>query len=130
MPIPTATDKLTARVHTLTDEVLQGAEDAVKTTRNMADSSLGKAQDGVSTLRKQVDPAIDELAAKAQELASKSIEYCAETSARARRQIQEAADVTSKYVAEQPGKSMAIAVASGAALATLIMWLSRRRDGY
>ena len=82
----------------------------------------------MQSLRKQVDPAIDDLAARAQELASRSIDYCAETTARARRQLQQAADVTGKYVAEQPGKSLVIAAASGAALATLVVWMSRRRN--
>ena len=81
-------------------------------------------------LRRQADPAIDDLAARAQDLAARSIDYCAETSARARRQMQQAAEATSKYVAEQPGKSLVIAAASGALLATVAMWISRRRDAY
>ena len=80
--------------------------------------------------RRQADPAIDDLAARAQDLAARSIDYCAETSARARRQMQQAAEATSKYVAEQPGKSLVIAAASGALLATVAMWMSRRRDAY
>ena len=47
---------------------------------------------------------------------------------RARRQMQQAADATGKYVAEQPGKSLVIAAASGALLATLAFWMSRRRE--
>jgi len=50
-----------------------------------------------------------------------------ETSARARQKMHEAADATTKYVVEQPGKSMVIAAASGAALAALFMMASRRR---
>jgi ElaB/YqjD/DUF883 family membrane-anchored ribosome-binding protein len=69
---------------------------------------------------------IDDLAARAQELAARSIDYCAETSARARQKINEAADATTKYVVEQPGKSLVIAAASGAALAALLMMASRR----
>jgi ElaB/YqjD/DUF883 family membrane-anchored ribosome-binding protein len=78
-------------------------------------------------LRSQADPVIDDLAARAQELAARSIDYCAETSARARQKMNEAADATTKYVAEQPGKSLVIAAASGAALAALLMMASRRR---
>jgi hypothetical protein len=33
-------------------------------------------------------------------------------------------------VAEQPGKSMVIAAASGAVLATLVLWMSRRKHAY
>lgn len=130
MNVQTATDKVKNGVRSLTDDVLQSAQDAVQTTRDVADQSLDKAQEGVRTLRSKADPAIDELAARAQDLAARSIDYCAETSARARRQMQQAADITGKYVAEQPGKSLMIAAASGAALATLAFWMSRRRSGY
>ena len=73
---------------------------------------------------------MDPASMEAQDLAARSIDYCAETSARARRQMQQAAEATSKYVAEQPGKSLVIAAASGALLATVAMWMSRRRDAY
>lgn len=128
MSIQTATDKVANSARNLADDVLQSAQDAVESTRKAANSSLEKAEEGVRTLRSQTDPVIDDLAARAQELAARSIDYCAETSARARRQMQEAADATTKYVAEQPGKSLVIAAASGAALATLVLWMSRRRQ--
>ena len=130
MTIQTATQKATEGVRNLADDVLQTAQEAVQSTREVADHSLDKAQEGVRSLRRQVDPAIEDLAARAQDLAARSIDYCAETSARARRQLQQAADKTGKYVAEQPGKSLVIAAASGAALATLVLWMSRRRGGY
>lgn len=128
MSFQTATDKITDGVRNLTDDVLQTAQDAVQTTRTATEQSLDRAEEGVRALQRQADPAINDLAARAQDLAARSIDYCAETSARARRQIQGAAHVTSKYVAEQPGKSLAIAAASGAALATLVLWMSRRRQ--
>jgi ElaB/YqjD/DUF883 family membrane-anchored ribosome-binding protein len=127
MSIQTATDKVASSARHIADDVLQGAQDAVQSTRNAANNSLEKAEEGVRSLRSQADPVIDDLAARAQELAARSIDYCAETSARARRQMQQAAEATNKYVAEQPGKSLVIAAASGAALATLVLWMSRRR---
>lgn len=93
-------------------------------------TATDKVTHGVRNLRRQADPAIDDLAARAQDLAARSIDYCAETSARARKQIQHAAEATGKYVAEQPGKSLVIAAASGALLATVAMWMSRRCDAY
>jgi len=127
MSIKTATEKVADSARHVADDVLQSAQDAVQSTRDAANNSLEKAEQSVRALRSQTDPVIDDLAARAQELASRSIDYCAETSARARRQMQEAADATTKYVAEQPGKSLVIAAASGAALATLVLWISRRR---
>lgn len=130
MSFQTATDKVTDGVRNLADDVLQSAQDAVQTTRTAADQSLDKAEESVRALRRQTDPAIDDLAARAQDLAARSIDYCAESSARARRQLQHAAEVTGKYVAEQPGKSLVIAAASGALLATVAMWMTRRRHAY
>lgn len=127
MNIETATDKVANGARNLADDVLQTAQGAVESTRSAAHSTLDRAEEGVRTLRSHADPAIEDLAARAQDLAARSIDYCAETSARARRQVLQAADATGKYVAEQPGKSLAIAAASGAALATLVMWMSRRR---
>jgi ElaB/YqjD/DUF883 family membrane-anchored ribosome-binding protein len=130
MSIQTATDKAADTARNLADDVLQSAQDAVQSTRTAANNSLEKVEEGVRTLRSQTDPIIDDLAARAQDLAARSIDYCAESSARARRQMQHAADATTKYVAEQPGKSLVIAAASGAALASLVLWMSRRRRDY
>ena len=127
MSLQTATHTVTDSARNLADNVLQSAQEAVQTSRAVADHTLDQAEDKVRALRQRTDPAIDDLAARAQALAARSIDYCADTSARARRQIQQAADATGRYVAEQPGKSLVIAAASGAAVATLALWLSRRR---
>lgn len=128
MNIQTTTDKAVENVRHLTDDVLENAQSAVKNTQNAADQVLGKAQERVSAWQRQADPAIDDLAARAQDLAARSIEYCARTGASARQQMQRASDITTKYVAEQPGKSLVIAAASGAAVAALAFWTSRRRS--
>lgn len=130
MSLPTANHPLTDNARNLADNVLQTAQEAVQATRDAADHSLDQAENKVQALRDRVDPAIDDLAARAQALAARSIDYCAETSARARRQFQHAADATGRYVAAQPGKSLVMAAASGAAVATLALWLSRRRRSY
>ncbi|MBW8461867.1 hypothetical protein [Acidovorax sp.] len=123
MSLSNATYNLTDNARNLADDVLQSAQEAVLATQAAADQSLDQAEDTVRALRRRADPAIDDLAAR-------SIDYCADTSARARRQIQHAADATGRYVAAQPGKSLVIAAASGAAVATLALWLSRRRRAY
>jgi ElaB/YqjD/DUF883 family membrane-anchored ribosome-binding protein len=113
----------------LSDDVLQSAEEAVKATHDKADKLLNAAQDGVHHLRTETSPAIQDLATRAQDLASRSIDYCAHASDRARRQLHEVSEATTRYVAQQPAKSMAIAVASGAAIGALALWLSRRPYG-
>lgn len=130
MTIQSATNKVAAGARSLADDVLQSAQDAVQTTRSVANGSLDKAESTVRALRREADPAIDDLAARAQALASRSIDYAADASARARRQLQEAAEATSKYVAEQPGKSILIAAGVGALTASLVLMASRRRGSY
>ena len=132
MSIQTATEKATEKAaesaRQLTGGVLENVQAAVKSTQDAAEHTLEKAQERVSAWQRQADPAIDDMAARAQELATRSIDYCARTGASARQQMQRASEITTKYVAEQPGKSLAIAAASGAAVAALAFWSSRRRD--
>ncbi len=106
---------------------MQGAQQAVDATRNAANASLDKAEAGVQKLREGVDPAISDLAAKAQELAERGINYCAQTSAQLRQQMDEYSEITTRYVRQQPGKSVLMAAAAGAVLTMLAMSMSRRR---
>lgn len=130
MTIQTAAQKAADTAHQVAASMLGTASDAVQSTRRMANHSLDRAESGVQRLHEGVDPLIDDLATKAQDLASRSIAYCAETSERARRQFHQAADATNRYVAEQPAKSLLIAAAAGAAFATLVMLARRRGDRY
>ena len=64
----------------------------------------------------------------AQHFAERGIRQAADTFHRAREQFYRAQERANEYVSEQPGKSMAIAMAAGAALATLVIMATRRRD--
>lgn len=123
-----AVNKVADTARNLTDGALQGAQSAVKATREAADSTMDKAAESVKEWRDGVDPAISDLAAKAQALAEKSINYCAHTSARLREQMDDCTDATTRYVRDQPGKSMLLAVATGAAIALFASAMTRRRD--
>lgn len=108
---------------------LQGAEHAVQATRSATDATLDQAESTVATLRQEVDPTIHGLEARAQALANQSIQYCARTSERLRQQADAYSTAATRYVEHNPGKSLLMAIASGAALATAAaMLLSRRRD--
>ena len=111
----------------LTDSALQGAQSAIQATRSAADQSLDKAAHSVQGLRESAEPAIGDLAAKAQALASRSIGYCAQKHAVLRRQMDDCTAATTEYVKNQPGKSMAIAAATGAALTAAVLLQSRRQ---
>ena len=123
-----AVNKVADTARHLTEGALQGAQSAVKATREAADTTMTKAEESVKEWREGVDPAISDLAAKAQALAEKSINYCAHTGKRLREQMDDYTDATTRYVRDQPGKSVLIAAAAGAAFALVTMALSRRRD--
>lgn len=127
MNTQTAAQKIADTAHSINDSAAATAKDAVQATRKAANNSLDKAERGVNYVHSELDPAIDDLAARAQDLASRGISYCAETSERARRQFNHATEVTTRYVQDQPGKSLLLAAAAGAAFATLCVLTSRRR---
>lgn len=124
-----ATDKTADAVRHAADATLQGAQQAVSATRNAANVQLDKAAAAMDSLQGDIDPTINELAAKAQALAERSINYCAHTGERLRQQVDNYSQATTRYVVDQPAKSMLIAFGSGAALATLLILATRgRRD--
>ena len=123
-----AVNKVADTARSLGEGALQGAQQAVKVTREAADATMNKAEESVKEWREGVDPTVSDLAAKAQALAEKSINYCAHTSTRLREQMDDYTDATTRYVRDQPGKSVLIAAAAGAAFALVTMALSRRRD--
>lgn len=103
------------------------AKEGVNATRKAASEAVDKVEEGLESAQKQINPVIDDLAARAQELANRSIHFCADTSERARQQLHCAAEATNRYVVEQPAKSLVMAAAAGAAIATAFLWGSRSR---
>jgi len=110
-----------------TDELLQTAGKAVDSTRDYANDALDKAESKVRELRGSVDPVVDMLASKAQRLARHSLDLASEAKDRAEQSLKRATRVTTRYVADQPLRSVLIAAAVGAAVALLIA-SSRHRN--
>ena len=102
------------------DDILQTADKAVSSTREYANNALDKAESKVRELRGSVDPMVDMLATKAQKLARHSLDLAAEAKDRAEQSLKRAAGVTTRYVSEQPVRSILIAAAVGAAVALLV----------
>lgn len=122
-----STQKAADATKDLVNNAAETAKEGVNATRKMASEAVDKAQEGLESAEKQINPVIDDLAARAQELANRSIHFCADTSERARQQLQCAAEATNRYVVEQPTKSLVMAAAAGAAIATAFLWGSRSR---
>jgi ElaB/YqjD/DUF883 family membrane-anchored ribosome-binding protein len=110
------------------DELLQTAEKTVASTRSYANEALDKAESKVRDLRGSVDPVVDMLTAKAQHLARQSLDIAAEAKERAQRSLTNATAATSRYVADQPLRSVLIAAAVGAGVALLISSARHHRN--
>lgn len=108
------------------EDVKESAKEAVESTKKAASQAYEKAKDGLHAVEKEISPAIDDLTARAQAFCSKGIDFCAESSDKARRQFQHAAECTTRYVVEQPGKSILMAAAAGAMVAAAFL-MGRRR---
>ena len=115
----------------LADDARQTANDAIDTTRTYAQNAVNAAGEKVRDLRRDVEPTVEQLAARVQQAVQRGLDAASTTSARAQRRLEQAADVTGRYIADQPVRSVLIAAAAGAAITALIVLASRRsRDDY
>ena len=103
-----------------TSELQNSTERALASTRSHANDALDQAESKVRELRGSVDPMVDLLASKAQQLARQSLDLAAEAKDRAQQSLTRYANVTSRYVSEQPMRSVLIAAAVGATVALLV----------
>ena len=109
------------------DDMLQNAGKTLDSTREYANDALDKAESKMRELRGHVDPMVDMLASKAQKLARQSLDMASEAKERAEKSLKHAADATTRYVSEQPMRSVLMAAAVGAAVVLLVS-ASRNRD--
>lgn len=117
------------QVHQASDSLLQSAGSAIEATRGFANDKLDKAEDKVRSLRDNIDPVVEMLTTKAQKMARQSLDMAAQARDRAQESMTRASDVTSRYVSEQPLRSVLIAAGVGAVVALLIS-ASRNRNEY
>lgn len=118
MNTPTTKSLRTGTPASYADEALSTAESALESTRQFASQVFGRAGDKVRDLR-----------SGASGLATKGVDAASEAAAAAQKQLSRYADVTGRYVSQQPVKSVLIAVAAGAAIAALVV-AARRRNRY
>lgn len=111
----------------VSDDMMNSAGKALETTREHANLALDRAESKVRELRGSVDPVVEMLASKAQKMARQSLDLASEAKERAEKSFKHAADVTTRYVSEQPMRSVLIAAAVGAAVALLVS-TSRHRN--
>ena len=125
----TTAASMTSQAHQATDDLQNSADRAIDTTREIANDVLDHAEKKVRDLRGSVDPVVDMLASRAQKLARQSLDMASEARERAQQSLTRAADATTRYVSEQPLRSVLIAAAVGASVALLIA-ATRDRSRY
>ena len=102
------------------DDVLQAAAHASDRAHSYAHDALDQAEEKFRELRGSVDPVVDKLASTAQKLARQSLNMASEAQHKAQDALKHTAASTSRYIAEQPVRSILIAAAVGAAIALLV----------
>ena len=96
-------------------------------TRSYAHDALDEAQDKLQEIRHSVDPMVDKLASSAQKLARQSMDMANQAKQKAQDSLSRYTEVTTKYVAEQPVRSVLIAAAVGATVALLVSSASKHK---
>lgn len=110
----------------LADDARQTANDAIDSTRAYAQNAVNAAGEKVRDMRREVEPTVEQLAARVQQAVQRGIDAASNSSARAQRRLEQAADVTGKYISDQPVRSVLVAAAAGAAIAALLVLATRR----
>jgi ElaB/YqjD/DUF883 family membrane-anchored ribosome-binding protein len=111
----------------LADELRDAAKDAVESTRAYAQNAVDATGQKVRQLRDNAEPTVEQLAARVQQAVQRGLEAASKTGARAQQRFGDAAQVTTRYISDQPMRSVLFAAAAGAALAALLA-LALRRD--
>lgn len=106
--------------------IAENTSDAVKDTLEKTAASIKDSAEIAKENFEKVKPDFEDLTAKAQELASKGIDFCTSCTEQAKQHFHRTSEATSRYVAEQPTKSVVIAALAGAALAAAFLSRSRR----
>ncbi len=120
MSNPRATmDKLQEAAARRGEQLAEEMNDALDSAHDMAHDALSEAEDAVSRLHRKAKPAINKYARRSEEFLRSGLARSKDAGLRAK-------DATEAYVADQPLKSVAIAAATGAAVAALLVWAMRR----
>ena len=115
----------------IVDGLTQSAEQAIDSTRSYANHALNVTDEKVQTLRGSIQPAFDNIARKAEQIASQGADLAMQAKDKARESLSQYSAATGRYVADKPVQSVLIAAAAGAALALLVSSaVNRNRNRY
>ena len=101
---------------------ITNAHDSQETANHLATHMRKSAEQAYDMTRNFADESLDQ----AQRFARRGLDAASEAGAKAQKTLTRYADSTGDYVANQPMKSVLIAAAAGAAIATLVLSARRR----
>ena len=113
--------------NTLADQAANSADNAIKSTKNLANNMLDGLADGVQNARNQAAPLLNRAGEQASALVQRGVDTVRETSQQLQDSAQRASNTTVKYIKDEPVKSMLIAAATGAALMALVGLMGRNQ---
>jgi ElaB/YqjD/DUF883 family membrane-anchored ribosome-binding protein len=121
---PEVVDQATNTAERLADS----ADQALKSTRRMANDTLDQVESAVDSARGNIQPVIAKLATQAESLARRGIDAVRDGASQVRERATGFGDMTVRYVRDEPVKSLLIAAAAGAAVAALMSFMNSRRN--
>ena len=116
-----------SNVNDLAEQAAGKADQALQSSRRMANNALDSLESGVDTMRDTVPAAFSRAAAQVEEITRRGLDRAKEASLGMRDQMHKASDRTVGYIKDEPVKSVLIAAATGAAVALLVGWAMRSR---
>jgi ElaB/YqjD/DUF883 family membrane-anchored ribosome-binding protein len=117
------------RSTSLVDQAAQGADQAIKSTQQVANEALESLAGAVQDLRHQAAPLLERAGDQVSALAQRGVDGVRDTSRQLRDKAVRASDHTVDYIRDEPIKSMLMAAATGAALMALVSLISRSGHG-
>ena len=124
LPTPTNMPSLNT-LEQLGDRAAAKADQALESTRGVANDTLDKLHNGVHDLRDKVPGTLSRAAEQIDDLAHRAAERARDTTALAREKVAAVGETAVSHVRDDPMKSLLIAAATGAAVAALIGYLTR-----
>ncbi len=109
------------------DSVADSAEQALASTRRVANEMLDSLSGSVEGVRQQTAPMLNRASDQAIAMAQHGVDAVRDTTRHWRDQAQHASDRTVTYIREEPVKAMLIAATAGALLVALAGLVRRAR---
>lgn len=128
MSISSTQSPAVSAVENFADQAAARADDAIQSTKTVANQALDSLQSSVNDLRHSGPTALTRAAAQVEELTRRSLERAREATHQVKDQVAHVGDKSVSYIRDEPVKSVLIAAAAGAAMAMLIGWMANSRS--